>query len=86
MLILQFDKNFIVESSETSDKRPYTTTNTISETSFTEYDQNILQSDFDQNNLQPNPAINTDIFQNPQPQPQDNITHDEQQDTTLQDL
>ena len=38
--LIQFDNTFLVEPSETSD-----TSNIISETSFTEYDQNTLQSD-----------------------------------------
>ena len=39
---IQFHNNFIIERSGTSDNRPYTTTNTISETSYNESDQNIL--------------------------------------------
>ena len=78
--------SFIEEHSETSDNRPYTASNIISETSFNEYDQSILQSDTDQNNLQLNSDNNTDILQNPQPQQQENITHDQQQNTTLQTL
>ena len=51
---------------------------TISETSFIEYEQNILQSDTKQNVLQ---------FQNPQSQ-QDNVRHNQQKDTSqnLQDF
>ena len=58
----------------------------MSETSFTEYDQNLLQHETDQNILQPNPDDNTDIFQNQQPQQQENLPHDQQQDKTLQNL
>ena len=81
--LVQFDNIFIVEHSETSDNRPYTTSNNFSETSFNENDRNILQSDPNQSILQFNPDDNTDLFQNPQPQQQENITHDQQQNTTL---
>ena len=41
--LITLDENFIIENSETSDNRPYTTTNIISEISFEENDQDISQ-------------------------------------------
>ena len=73
-----------MEHSELSDNRRYTSTIIISETSL-KYDQHILQSDIDPKILQLNLDQNTDFFQSPQPQ-QHNITHDQQQDTTLQNI
>ena len=81
--LIKPDDNFIVEHSETSDNRPYTTSNINSEISFDEYDQNILQHDTNQKNLQPNPDDNTGTFQSQQPPRQENKTLDQQQDITL---
>ena len=64
--------DFIIENSETSRNRPYTTTNIISKVSFEEYDQDISQLNSD-NNAQ--------IIRNQEPQ-QLNIVHDQQPDTT----
>ena len=75
--LFTFDGNFIIEKSETSDNRPYTTTNIISGTSFEECDQDISQT---------NPENNTQKFQNQEPQ-KPNIVQDQQQDiNTTQNL
>ena len=66
-----------MEHSETSDSRPYTTSNIISETSFEGYDQNILQSNQDDN---------TEIFQNPEPQQSNTLPDQQQSITALQKL
>ena len=47
--IITYDNYFIVKHSDTSDNRPYTTSNIISEPTFEEYDQRILQSNQDDN-------------------------------------
>ena len=49
--LINFDNNFILERSETSDSRPYTTSNLISETSFDDDIPNILHHDTGQNIL-----------------------------------
>ena len=61
-----YDNNFIVEHSETSDNRPYTTSNIISEPTIEEYDQSISQSNQDDK---------TEIFQDSELQ-QLNTIHD----------
>ena len=49
--LINFDYHLIVEHSETSDNRPYTTSNIISETLFEEYNPNLLRHDTGQNTL-----------------------------------
>ena len=79
--LINFDYHFIVELSETSDSRPYTTSIIVSETLFEEYNRNILRHDTGQNNLHFNQDDHTELFQNQEPQ-QLNIVPDQQQDTT----
>ena len=55
---ITYDNDFIVEHSETSDTRPYTASNIISEPTFEEYDQSFLQSNQDDN---------TEIFHDSEP-------------------
>ena len=49
--LINFDYNFFLERSETSDSRPYTTSYIISEPSLNDYNPNILQQDTGQNHL-----------------------------------
>ena len=79
--VFNFDYSFIVEHSELSDSRPYTTSNIITETSFEVYNPDILQQDTRQNNLHFNQDDHIDLFQNQEPQ-QLNIVPDQQEDTT----
>ena len=79
--LINFDDNFILERSETSDSRPYTTSNIISEPSFDEYIPHILKHDTGQNILHFNQDDTTELFQNQDPQ-QFNIIPDPQQITT----
>ena len=65
--LINFDYNFILERSETSDSRPYTTFNIISEPLFDEYIPNILQHDTEQNILHFNQDDTTKLFQNQGP-------------------
>ena len=78
--LINFDFHLIVEHSETSDNRPYTTSNIISETSFEEYNPNILRHGTGQNNLHFNQDDHTDLFKS-QEHKQFNIVPDQQQDT-----
>ena len=68
--LITFDSNFIIEKSETSDNRLYTTSNIFSETSFEEYDQDVSQT---------NRENNTQIIRNQVPQ-QPNLAQNQQQD------
>ena len=86
MELINFDYHLIVEHSETSDNRPFTTSNIISETSFEENNPNILLHDTGQKNLHFNQDDHTVLFQN-QEREQFNIVPDQQQDTiTLQNV
>ena len=84
--IIKFDSNFILELSETSDSRPYTTSNIISELSLSQYDPNILQNDTGQNILQFNQDRPTDLLQNQEPQQWNIIQGSQQITTTLPDV
>ena len=84
--IIKFDSNFILEFSETSDSRPYTTSNIISELSLNQYDPNILQNDTGQNILQFNQDRPTDLLQNQEPQQWNIIQGSQQITTTLPDV
>ena len=79
--LINFDCNFTLERSETSDSRPYTTSSIISEPSFSEYNPNTIQQDTGQNILHFNKDDTTELFQNQEPQ-HFNIIPDPQQDTT----
>ena len=79
--LINFDYNFILEHSGTSDSRPYATSDIFSEPSFDENYPNILQQDTGQNMLHFNQDDTTELFQNQEPQ-QFNIVPDQQQDTT----
>ena len=65
--LINFDYHFTVEHSETSDSRPYTTSNIISETSFKDFNPNILRHDTGQNFLHFNQDDHTKLFQNEEP-------------------
>ena len=84
--IIKFDSNFILELSETSDSRPYTTSNIISELSLNQYDPNILQNDTGQNILQFNQDKPTDLLQNQERQQWNPIQGSQQITTTLPDV
>ena len=62
--LINFDTTFIIEHSETSDSRPYTMSNLVSEPLLDEYNPNILQHDSGHNILYPNQDDTTEIFQN----------------------
>ena len=79
--LINFDYNFILERSDTSDSRPYTTFIIIPELSFDEYNPNILQNDTGQNNIHFNQDDTTELLRNQEPQ-HFNIIPDPQQDTT----
>ena len=84
--IINFDCNFLLERSETSDSRPYTTSNLISEPSLNEHNPNILQHETGQNIVHFHQVNPTELLQNQEPQ-QFNIIQDPQQITkTLQDV
>ena len=84
--LIIFDYNFILERSETSDSRPHTNSDIISEPSLNEYNLNILQHDTGQNTLHFNKDDTTELFQNQEPQ-QFNIIPDPQHvTTTLQNV
>ena len=70
--LITLDDQFTKENSETSDNRPFTTANIISETLFEVYDHDISQL---------NPYNNTQAFYNQEPQQLD-ILPDKQPDTT----
>ena len=79
--IINFDYHLIVEHSETSDNRPYTSSNIITKTSIEEYIPNLLRHETGQNNLHSNQDDHTELFQNREPQ-QFNIVPNQQKDTT----
>ena len=79
--LINYEYHFIVEHSETSDKRRYSISNIISETSLEEYNPSILRHDTGQSNSQFNRDDHTELFQNQEPQ-QLKIVLDQQQDTT----
>ena len=79
--LINFDYNFILERSETSDSRPYTTSNIIYEPTFEKYNPNILRHDTGQNTLHFNQDDHTELLQNQEPQ-QCNIAPNQIQDTT----
>ena len=62
--LINFDNNFITEPSETSDHRPYTNPNLISEPSPDEHNPHMLQHDPEHNILQPNQDDTKELFQN----------------------
>ena len=79
--LINFDNNFILEHSETSDSRPYMTSNIISAPSLDEYNRNLLRQDTGLNILHFNQDGTTELFQNPEsqrfniiPNPQHDIT------------
>ena len=79
------DHNFTVEHSETSDNRPYTTSNTPSETTLEEHNLNTIPQYTRQNTVQLNQDDSIDILQTQEPQQLNPIPAQQQQDTaTLQ--
>ena len=60
--LIKIDNNFIPEHSETSENRPYITSNIISEPSLNEYNPRILQHDTGQNPLHFNHDDTTELF------------------------
>ena len=62
--MINFDNNFIIKHSETSDTRPYTTPSLVSEPLFDEYNPPILQHYTRKNILHPNRNDTTELFQN----------------------
>ena len=79
--LLNFDYNFILDNSETSDSRPYATSKIISEPSFDEYNPNLLRHDTGQNTLHFFQDDHRKLFQNQELQ-QFNIVPEQQQETT----
>ena len=60
--LINLDYNFILERSETSDSRPYTTSNIISEPSHNEYNPNKFQKDTGQSIPHFNEDDTTEMF------------------------
>ena len=79
---IHLDTSFIVEHSETSDSRPYTTTNLLSQTSLVEYNPNTLQHNTGQNLLHLNQDENIELAPPQDPQ-QLNIVSHQYQDTNI---
>ena len=79
--LINFDYNFILERSETSDSRPYTTASIISKSSFNKNIPNVLQHDTGQNILPSDHGGTTEVFKYQDPR-QFNIIPDPQKDTT----
>ena len=84
--LINCDDNFILERSKTSDSRTYATSNIISESSFDEYDPEILQHDTGQNILHFNQDDTTELFQNQELQQFKKIPDEQKITTTLQNV
>ena len=84
--LINFDHNFLLERSETSVSRPYTTSNIIYEPSLNEHNPNILQHDTGQNILHFDQDNTTKLLQNQEPQHFIIIQDPQQITTTLQDV
>ena len=78
--LIILDNQLIIEHSEMSDNRPYTTTTIISETSSKEYYRKILRPDTEEDTFHFHSDDHSELFQNQEPQ-QLHIVQVPQQDT-----
>ena len=83
--LIKFETIFNIEHSETSNNRPYTTPNLISEPLLDKYSPHILQHDTGQNILHNNQDDNTKFFQNPKTSQFNNVP-DPSETATIQNV
>ena len=84
--LINFDYNFTLKRSETSDSKPYTASNIISEPSLNKFNPNLLQHDTGRNILIFIQDDTTELFENQEPQHFNIIPDPQQITTTLQNV